>query len=142
MPAYTKNNYQKTPTETKWQFSGFLVKQQANKISSFMENKPFNNSPDEFSIRLKAGKHRTYFFDVKRTKQNDAFIVLTESRLLPNGAYEKSKLHLYREDFNKFLEALDETFSYIENKADTPLANPIDQTTDNNPNTQFDLTWD
>lgn len=107
-----------------------------------MENKPFNSPAEEFSIRLKAGKHRTYFFDVKRTKQNDAFIVLTESRLLPNGAYEKSKLHLYREDFNKFLEALDETFSYIENKTDEPLNNPTDQTTDNNPNKQFDLTWD
>lgn len=106
-----------------------------------MENKP-NNSPEEFSIRLKAGKHRTYFFDVKRTKQNDAFIVLTESRLLPNGTYEKSKLHLYREDFNRFLEALDETFSYIENKTDEPLNNSTDQTTDNNPNNQFDLTWD
>ena len=68
-----------------------------------------------YSKRVRAGK-RTYFFDVKSTKANDYFITITESRRLPQGegfTYDKQKLFLYKEDFFKFVEALQETVDHI-----------------------------
>lgn len=67
-----------------------------------------------FSKRLKAGKRRTYFFDVKNTKQGDFFVTITESKKKFEGeGYESHKLYLYKEDFKKFIEALNETVDYI-----------------------------
>ncbi len=68
-----------------------------------------------FSKRIRAGK-RTYFFDVKSTRSNDYYITITESRRYQKDdgfAYEKHKMFLYKEDFNKFLEALNETVNHI-----------------------------
>jgi hypothetical protein len=68
-----------------------------------------------FSKRVKAGK-RTYFIDVKSTRQNDYFVAITESRKVntENGfAYEKSKIYLYKEDFNKFVEALESVVNHV-----------------------------
>lgn len=77
------------------------------------ENNDRNNDT-LFSKRLKAGKVRTYFFDVKSTKGNDYFITLTESKKKFNdGGYERHKIFLYKEDFNKFLKALTETVDYV-----------------------------
>lgn len=75
---------------------------------------PERNNDSIFSKRLKAGKKRTYFFDVKATRGNDYYITLTESkkRLYDEG-YEKHKLFLYKEDFNKFIKALGETIDYV-----------------------------
>lgn len=75
---------------------------------------PERNNDSLFSKRLKAGKKRTYFFDVKATRGNDYYITLTESkkRLYDEG-YEKHKLFLYKEDFNKFIKALGETIDYV-----------------------------
>ena len=67
------------------------------------------------SKRVRAGK-RTYFFDVKSTRANDYYITITESRRLPQGegfVYEKQKLFLYKEDFHKFIEALQETVDHV-----------------------------
>ena len=63
-----------------------------------------------FSKRVRAGK-RTYFFDVKATKNQDYYITITESKRsrFEEGTFTKTKLHLYKEDFNKFTEALMET---------------------------------
>ena len=77
------------------------------------------NSEDVFSKPVRAGK-RTYFFDVKSTKGNkDYFLTITESkrRNNPDGtfAYDKHKIFLYKEDFEKFKEGLDEVISYITN---------------------------
>ncbi|HMN31803.1 MAG TPA: DUF3276 family protein [Chitinophagaceae bacterium] len=67
-----------------------------------------------FSKRLKAGKIRTYFFDVRSTRSNDYFITLTESKKKFNeGNYERHKIFLYKEDFNKFLKALTETIDHV-----------------------------
>lgn len=67
---------------------------------------------------VRAGK-RTYFFDVKATKGDDYYLTITESRkkLGPNGEvnYEKHKVYLYKEDFIKFAEGLNETVGYIKN---------------------------
>lgn len=80
----------------------------------------FENSENQrervFSKTVRAGK-RTYFFDVRATKTNDYFITLTESkRKFQDGGYIKSKIFLYKEDFNKFLEALQETVSHVKSE--------------------------
>ncbi len=78
------------------------------------ENK--DRAKDEiYSKRVKAGK-RTYFFDVKATRSNDYYLTITESkkRFKEDGfVYEKHKIFLYKEDFAKFLEALNETVEHV-----------------------------
>jgi hypothetical protein len=78
------------------------------------ENK--TNGRDEiYSAKVKAGK-RTYFFDVKSTRSNDYYLTITESkkRFKEDGfTYEKHKIFLYKEDFNKFLEALSGTINHV-----------------------------
>lgn len=69
-----------------------------------------------FSKRVKAGK-RTYFFDVRNTKSNDYFLTITESsRKFEDGNFVKTKIFLYKEDFNKFSDALNETIKYVKNE--------------------------
>ena len=69
-----------------------------------------------FSKAVRAGK-RTYFFDVKATRKNDYYITITESkkRYDEDGHfhYEKHKIFLYKEDFDKFADGLEEIISYI-----------------------------
>ncbi|MFM7497225.1 MAG: DUF3276 family protein [Bacteroidota bacterium] len=66
-----------------------------------------------FSKRVRAGK-RTYFFDVKSTRANDYYLILTESKKgFEDGQYVKHKIFLYKEDFNKFLNGLQETIDYV-----------------------------
>ncbi len=69
-----------------------------------------------FSKVVRAGK-RTYFFDVKSTKGNDFYLTITESkkRFGDDGKffYEKHKLFLYKEDFEKFSEGLNEAVAHI-----------------------------
>ena len=80
------------------------------------ENKTNGNGRDEiFSTKVKAGK-RTYFFDVKSTRSNDYYLTITESkkRFKEDGfTYEKHKIFLYKEDFNKFVEALNATVNHV-----------------------------
>lgn len=76
-----------------------------------------SNDDSVFSVRLKAGKRRTYFFDVKSSRSNDYYITITESKKKPDGeGYEKHKLHLYKEDFNRFLEAMQEAVNHVKNE--------------------------
>ena len=68
-----------------------------------------------YSKRVRAGK-RTYFFDVRSTRSNDYYLTITESRRHPQGdgfTYEKHKIFLYKEDFNKFIEALQESVNHV-----------------------------
>jgi len=70
-----------------------------------------------YSKRIRAGRRRTYFFDVKTTRTSDFFLTITESKKrFDNRGYERHKLHLYKEDFNKFLEALQETVEHVKNE--------------------------
>ncbi len=63
---------------------------------------------------MRAGKRRTYFFDVRRTKGDDFYITLTESTKKFNGdGYERHKIFLYKEDFNRFLSHLEETIDHV-----------------------------
>lgn len=75
----------------------------------------YNNSDRQeiFSKKIRAGK-RTYFFDVKSTKGNDYFITITESKKrFEDGSFVKHKIFLYKEDFNKFMEALNDTVNHV-----------------------------
>jgi hypothetical protein len=75
-----------------------------------------NNQDDIFSKAVRAGK-RTYFFDVKTTRGNDLYLTITESKRKyddeGNFSYEKHKLFLYKEDFDKFSDGLVETVDKI-----------------------------
>ena len=67
-----------------------------------------------YSSRVKAGKRRTYFFDVRATRANDYFLTITESRKrFDDDGYDRSKLFLYKEDFNKFIKGLIEAVEYV-----------------------------
>ncbi len=84
-----------------------------------MEN---NGYKDEiFTKRVRAGK-RTYFFDVKATKsEKDFYITITESKRVGDDEYEKHKIFLYKEDFDKFRDALTETVGYVTTQLLEPL---------------------
>ena len=80
----------------------------------------YNNRQREelYSQAISAGK-RKYFFDVKETKGGDKFIVIAESRKLfdnntGNFYFEKNKMFLYKEDFEKFQRGLSNAFKFIE----------------------------
>ena len=67
-----------------------------------------------YSNRVKAGKRRTYFFDVRETRGNDFFLTITESRKrFDTDGYDRHKIFLYKEDFNKFVKGLNEAVDYV-----------------------------
>jgi hypothetical protein len=67
-----------------------------------------------YSKRIRAGKRRTYFFDVRATRGNDYYLTITESRKRFNdNGYDRHKIFLYKEDFNKFIKALGEAVDYV-----------------------------
>jgi hypothetical protein len=67
-----------------------------------------------YSARIRAGKRRTYFFDVRATRGNDYYLTITESRKKFNeDGYDRHKLFLYKEDFNKFIKGLTEAVEYV-----------------------------
>jgi hypothetical protein len=67
-----------------------------------------------YSKRIRAGKRRTYFFDVRATRGNDYYLTITESRKrFDDNGYDRHKIFLYKEDFNKFIKALGEAVDYV-----------------------------
>lgn len=67
-----------------------------------------------YSKRIRAGKRRTYFFDVRATRGNDYYLTITESRKRFNdNGYDRHKIFLYKEDFNKFIKALTEAVDHV-----------------------------
>lgn len=82
-----------------------------------MEDNRGNDREEIFSRRVKAGK-RTYFFDVKSTKSNDYYLTITESKRRMRDdsfTFEKHKIFLYKEDFTKFVEALQDAVDHVKN---------------------------
>jgi hypothetical protein len=70
-----------------------------------------------YSKAVRAGR-RIYYMDVKRNLRNDLFVAITESKKIQEAdsdriVFEKHKIFLYREDFDRFLESLSEVISYI-----------------------------
>ncbi len=97
-----------------------------------------------FSKRIRAGK-RTYFFDVKSTRSLDYYITITESRRHQKEdgfVYEKHKMFLYKEDFEKFSEGLREAIDHVK----TELMPDVDFTQFNRDEDEFgsntDLKWE
>ncbi|MGB5989446.1 MAG: DUF3276 family protein [Marinifilaceae bacterium] len=96
------------------------------------DNKDVNlNERDEiFSKAVRAGK-RTYFFDVKATRNNDYYLTVTESkkRFDKEGGfhYEKHKIFLYKEDFEKFADGLQETVGHIRNLLGNPQLEKVSE---------------
>jgi hypothetical protein len=87
-----------------------------------------NQKEEIFTKVVRAGK-RTYFFDVKATRKEDYYLTITESkkRLGKEGKvfYEKHKIFLYKEDFEKFTEGLKDAVTYIGNgKGETKASVP------------------
>jgi hypothetical protein len=82
---------------------------------NFGENRGGDNRNESlYSKRIKAGKRRTYFFDVRATRGNDYFITITESKKrFDDNGYDRHKMFLYKEDFNKFLAGLTDTINYV-----------------------------
>jgi hypothetical protein len=67
-----------------------------------------------YSKRIRAGKRRTYFFDVRETRGNDYYLTITESRKrFDSDGYDRHKIFLYKEDFNKFIKGLIEAVDYV-----------------------------
>ncbi len=67
-----------------------------------------------YSKRIRAGKRRTYFFDVRETRGNDYYLTITESRKrFDTDGYDRHKIFLYKEDFNKFIKGLGEAVDYV-----------------------------
>ncbi len=103
-----------------------------------------NNQDDIFSKAVRAGK-RTYFFDVKTTRGNDLYLTITESKRKyhddGNFSYEKHKLFLYKEDFDKFADGLTETVDKIKElqaSGDYSTESPMDKHEDDSTNSGSD----
>ncbi len=67
------------------------------------------------SAKFRAGKRRTYFFDVRKTENGDHYMTLTESTQKVNGGYDRNKVFLYKEDFNRFVRELGTMVDLIKN---------------------------
>jgi hypothetical protein len=67
-----------------------------------------------YSKRIRAGKRRTYFFDVRETRGSDYYLTITESRKrFDSDGYDRHKIFLYKEDFNKFIKGLAEAIDHV-----------------------------
>jgi hypothetical protein len=95
-----------------------------------LENKEHGSVREEiFSRAVRAGK-RTYFFDVKATKSNEQYLTITESKKMRFNndegkfTYEKHKLFLYKEDFEKFANGLNAAIEFIETGIAPPEPEP------------------
>ncbi len=84
-------------------------------MGKMSDNENYNKG-EVYSKILKAGR-RTYFFDVKATKQDDYYLTITESKKYTsdNGSYyyKKHKIYLYKEDFEEFQDLLNEVTEFI-----------------------------
>ena len=106
-------------------------------------NKGKTDREEIFSRTVRAGK-RTYFFDVKATRRGEYYLTITESkkRFDKDGRFhfEKHKVFLYKEDFDKFSNSLSEVINFIKtNKFESLENNEEDTQTNNNfTNVEFD----
>lgn len=105
-----------------------------------MEDVMKNNTPDRkekdiiFSKAIKAGK-RIYYLDVKKNKKDELFLAVTESKKIVSGAvdspvvqFEKHKIFLYQEDFDKFVSGLNETLQFIKDHSPAVTRETPDET--------------
>jgi hypothetical protein len=104
-----------------------------------------NEKSEIYSKRVRAGK-RTYFFDIKATKGNDYYLTITESkrRNKEDGFFfEKHKIFLYKEDFDKFVEALRESVDFVKTDLLPDFDfSQFDEQVDSDDDTSTELKWD
>src|SRR3954469_933772 len=90
------------------------TKPKPNKTKSVVYDNNDKKMESVYSKRIRAGKRRTYFFDVRATRGNDYYLTITESRKRFNdNGYDRHKIFLYKEDFNKFIKALNEAVDHV-----------------------------
>lgn len=108
-----------------------------------LKKKSSNDAGDKdivFSQSVKAGK-RIYYLDVKKNRKDEMFLAITESKKIVTGegenpqiSFEKHKIFLYQEDFDKFLNSLQESIDFIRNSQNLPTsekkASPIEEKED------------
>ena len=98
-----------------------------------MEETNGQSREEIFSKAVRAGK-RTYFFDVKATRRNDYYLTITESKKRFNrdgkSFYEKHKVFLYKEDFEKFSEGLREAVDFIITANPEIIEGPLNEETE------------
>jgi len=87
-----------------------------------------------YSKAIKAGK-RIYYLDVKKSRNDDLFLAITESKKKVVGyeedaqvTYEKHKIFLYKEDFDKFIEGLEDVIAFIKREQGEAIARSEDTT--------------
>lgn len=79
-----------------------------------MEEKRHFKKEIIYSSKMKAGKRRTYFFDVRKSRYDDFYVVVTESTKKPNSeTYDRHRIYLYKEDFNRFVSELQKSIDYV-----------------------------
>lgn len=79
-----------------------------------MEEKEYKKPTGVYSKVIRAGRRRTYFFDVRSTKNDEYFLTITESKKrFESDSYERHKVHVYKEDFHKFINAIEDVVSHI-----------------------------
>jgi hypothetical protein len=95
------------------------MEEEAGIIKEVINGHEEKNAKEEIFTRVVRAGKRTYFFDVKATRKDDYYLTITESkkRLGKEGKvfYEKHKIFLYKEDFDKFTEGLKDVVAYIDN---------------------------
>ena len=107
------------------------------------DKKPYDNRRDEvFSKAVRAGK-RTYFFDVKATRAEDYYLTITESKRRFNNEtqkfyFEKHKLFLYKEDFEKFSSAMSDTIKKVIELQNEESSNVAERVSDSFTDVNFD----
>ncbi len=107
---------------------------------NFMQRDPV------FSKPVKAGK-RTYFFDVKATRANEYYLTITESKIMfkpeeEKPFYVKHKIFLYKEDFEKFVDGLNQALDHI--RKEQPYTPPVREERNDGqaPNPYTDIKFD
>ena len=114
MPSCTTCNSARKPLLSHRDFGIFDYTHLAEPNPTPVEDHNKGRNSGVYSRKLKAGKRRTYFFDVRATKYEDFYITITESKKrFDDGGYERHKLFLYKEDFHKFIQALQDTIDHV-----------------------------
>jgi hypothetical protein len=120
---YFQNEKQKNPTK-----SAVMNEEGLEKNEEIVSD----HSREEIHSKVVRAGKRTYFFDVKATRRNDYYLTITESkkRFGRDGKffYEKHKLFLYKEDFDKFSDSLKDVLDYIREANPQPIEldeNPV-----------------
>jgi len=82
-----------------------------------VDNENYDKFESVYSNRVRAGRRRTYFFDVRKTKGDDFYVTLTEStRKFEGDGYQRHKIFLYKEDFNRFVKGLQDAVDHVKNE--------------------------